>query len=363
MGADHDHDHLAENSSERRRRRAEGVPSQRAVAVQNLGTMLERDNEADLSKYMSSITSILGDSVATGIFGGDSVATASILGDISVATPYTYASRHSRRADARSDPPPFTRTVRENDGDDGDDRVFAIDGSYISRTGRRRGGASSTRKKLDPPSSPLRTRKGNVGHGRAPASARDGSAHASRHGKRGDSTAMQKKLEPPSSGLPVLKSNVEGNGRAGTSRKHGGASATPARHNNDGSGRDRAVRTSAAAAEETRSSSHAGDLVVRYQVGDTRAHSAHSLPFSSESQASALLARLPLQTPLFVKRSDRNFTYSVLVERRDNGSGGGTSLVVAMNEGGRRRKVLERRHWETCLRLVNTRVVDCAQCC
>lgn len=333
--------------------------------------MLDRDKGDDMSKYRSSIASILGDSVATSICDGESVANASILGDLSVATPFTYASRKSARVDTTSpeetldrpsSPPPVHRNHRGSDGHH-HDRIFTLDGSYISRTGRRRGASPAAKKKLDPPTAPLPIRKSGAGDGQARNSTRDGSGNASRNGKRRDSPPIKKKLDPPSSTLPVHKSDAEGSARASTSTGHGRASATPIRKSHYGSDHARTSRSHSRApvAKKTCASSTDGPPGVCYRVGETRASRAHSIPFDSPSQAAALLARLPLRSPLFVQRSDRQFTYAVLVERRPAEDGGGMSLVIALDSDGKRKKVLERRHWEMCLRLVNTRAVDHAR--
>ena len=95
--------------------------------------------------------------------------------------------------------------------------------------------------------------------------------------------------------------------------------------------------------------------VARYRVGDACRDRAHATRFISSSQASALLAELPLRSRLFARRSDGRFTFAVLAERRVDGRDGRTSsLVVTMDEDGQQTKVLERRHWKTCLRLVNS---------
>lgn len=110
-------DERAEKFSDRRWQQTDP----RTVGAQSLSRMLDRDKGDDMSKYRSSIASILGDSVATSICDGESVANASILGDLSVATPFTYASRKSARVDTTSpeetldrpsSPPPVHRNHR-----------------------------------------------------------------------------------------------------------------------------------------------------------------------------------------------------------------------------------------------------------
>ena len=96
---------------------------------------------------------------------------------------------------------------------------------------------------------------------------------------------------------------------------------------------------------------------VRYRIGDARVRRAHSLPFQSASQADILLTRLPLNSPLFVKRTDGQWTYSVLVGRLDDGQGG-ASLICVMDRSGAVKKTVCRRYWTSCVRLVNDRAAD-----
>ena len=96
---------------------------------------------------------------------------------------------------------------------------------------------------------------------------------------------------------------------------------------------------------------------VRYRIGDARVRRAHSLPFQSASQADILLTRLLLNSPLFVKRTDGQWTYSVLVGRLDDGQGG-ASLICVMDRSGEVKKTVCRRYWTSCVRLVNDRAVD-----
>jgi len=89
----------------------------------------------------------------------------------------------------------------------------------------------------------------------------------------------------------------------------------------------------------------------RYEIGQTLAEKRHSAPFASLAQATALLTELPLDSPLFVKRTSGEWTYAVLADRATNDSGK-PSLVVHLKDGGKNKKILERRKWERCLRLV-----------
>lgn len=123
-------------------------------------------------------------------------------------------------------------------------------------------------------------------------------------------------------------------------------------------GRARSFKSKGSATTaETAPSSLDSASVVRYRVGDARARPAHSVRFASTAQASALLAELPLKSPLFVKRTSHAFTYAVLVSRTDGGNGG-ARLVVAMDRDGTRTKTLERKHWVSCLRLVNAGAIN-----
>ena len=105
-------------------------------------------------------------------------------------------------------------------------------------------------------------------------------------------------------------------------------------------------------------SSANANSATHYQMGGTLRDDTHSLPFSSSSQASIHLTKLPLNSPLFVKRtSNREWTYAVLVGRLVDGYGD-MSLIVVLDRSGKVKKMLERSKWEKCLRLVNGNVVD-----
>jgi len=88
-----------------------------------------------------------------------------------------------------------------------------------------------------------------------------------------------------------------------------------------------------------------------YQIGQTLAKKRHSVPFTSPIQATTLLTELPLNSPLFVKRTSREWTYAILAEKVTNDLGK-LSLVVYLKNNGKNKKILERSKWERCLRLV-----------
>jgi len=98
-----------------------------------------------------------------------------------------------------------------------------------------------------------------------------------------------------------------------------------------------------------------------YQIGQTLSHRNHSLPFSSQSQASILISKLPLNSPLFVKRTNREWTYAVLVGRMkdsdDENDCDKMSVIVALDDKRKVKKVLERCKWRLCLKLVNEKAI------
>ena len=97
-----------------------------------------------------------------------------------------------------------------------------------------------------------------------------------------------------------------------------------------------------------------------YDIGQTLDNPTHSLRFSSKKQASRLLAGIPMKWPLFVKRTDRHWTYGILVERTcDEINGELKSVVVSLNDDERRTrtKVLDSTKWEQCLMMINLRTV------
>ena len=97
-----------------------------------------------------------------------------------------------------------------------------------------------------------------------------------------------------------------------------------------------------------------------YEVGQTLDNPTHSLRFSSMKQASRLLTGIPMKWPVFVKRTDRHWTYGILVERTcDEINGELKSVVVSLNGDERRTriKVLDSTKWEQCLMMINLRTV------
>ena len=90
-----------------------------------------------------------------------------------------------------------------------------------------------------------------------------------------------------------------------------------------------------------------------YQVGQTLRIESHSLPFSSSEQAHELLSKLPLGSPLFVKRTSGEWAYASLVARHRNGE----RLTMSLNPKKNTRKRCDRDSWEECLRLVNDKAV------
>ena len=211
------------------------------------------------------------------------------------------------------------------------------------------------------------------------ASANDNKKGGRAHGERNNAVTHQK-FDPPSK--PEIRSRAKGQGRnrdpAARSRDDGGAS--PAHKSSGGVGEENSHahastsddkgptcagnkpktrgRGSAITAETCPSvASEASGPTVRYRVGDTRVSPNHSARLPPPAVAEALLAELPLGSPLFVRRSNQRFTYAVLVRREREGDSGTGAVVVALDAAGKQTKVLERRHWQTCLRLVNTREV------
>jgi hypothetical protein len=117
----------------------------------------------------------------------------------------------------------------------------------------------------------------------------------------------------------------------------------------------------------------------QYQVGEPLRDQSHSIAFTSSDQAWILLSKLPLNSPLFVKRTSREWTYATLVswvddeehpphdhhlyDDHDGGNGenegaGYTSLVASLHSTRNVKKVLKKDRWEKCLRLVNANMVD-----
>ena len=405
--ASNDYSHL----SQPWRRRAEGPPSTlEAADVRSLRAVLDRGRADNVAKYQHSITSILGDSITidTGVFGGDSAAGAGILEDLSLSSlpastvatsvaesrgggDYLACAGHRKLEDigiARS----FTYVSRSSRGADPE----APTARGHRRTGVRRGRVE----KPDPPCSSKRGPE-DVKTGGMPsrssatvdgthsvskqrtAAAGKASANVNKKGGRARGEAHQK-VDPPSKLEPRRAKGQgrdrnratrnRGDGAAHKSKDYGSSSRaarrsgsaalseTPAsscgdrdkRHRNEPKVRGRG---SAATAETFSSASEASGPAFRYRVGETRVIPSHSAPLPAPEVAAALLAGLPRGSPLFVRRSDRRFTFAVLAGREGGQDGDGEGIVVALDAAGKQKKILEPRHWETCLRLVNARQV------
>jgi hypothetical protein len=103
--------------------------------------------------------------------------------------------------------------------------------------------------------------------------------------------------------------------------------------------------------------------LVSYKVGDTLKCSTHSLRFSSTEQAAKVLSDIPINTPLFVKRTDRYWSYATLIERIRDENSQLTHVVVSLtnangNEGGiMKTKIIQSSRWPVCLMMVNSRKV------
>jgi len=103
--------------------------------------------------------------------------------------------------------------------------------------------------------------------------------------------------------------------------------------------------------------------VVSYKVGDTLKCSTHSLRFSSTEQAAKVLSDIPINTPLFVKRTDRYWSYATLIERIRDENSQLTHVVVSLtnangDEGGiMKTKIIQSSRWPVCLMMVNSRKV------
>ena len=106
-----------------------------------------------------------------------------------------------------------------------------------------------------------------------------------------------------------------------------------------------------------------------YKLGQT-AHPYDIVPFHSKAEAHKLLPTLPIGTPLFVKRSNREWTYARVVSYRrphpkgeyNNNNDDGEDefwneekdnfIVVALDEDCETRKFIQREKWYGCIRLV-----------
>jgi len=103
--------------------------------------------------------------------------------------------------------------------------------------------------------------------------------------------------------------------------------------------------------------------VVSYKVGDTLKCSTHSLRFSSTEQAAKVLSDIPINTPLFVKRTDRYWSYAILIERIRDENSQLTHVVVSLTNANRveggiiKTKIIQSNRWTICLMMVNSRKV------
>lgn len=105
-----------------------------------------------------------------------------------------------------------------------------------------------------------------------------------------------------------------------------------------------------------------------YKLGQ-KAHDHDIVRFKSISEAHEILPNLPIGTPLFVKRSNRDWTYARIVSYRrlDSVEGGGCDMgyygdfwsegkdnfiVVALDEDYSMRKFIQKAKWHSCVRLV-----------
>ena len=132
--------------------------------------------------------------------------------------------------------------------------------------------------------------------------------------------------------------DIQGSRRSVSSTSHGGAQST--------SGSSSPSKHSA-----PRTNSANGDY---YQVGQTLRIESHSLPFSSSEQAHELLSKLPLGSPLFVKRTSGEWVYASLVARHRSGK----RLTMSLDPEKNTRKRCDRDSWKKCLRLVNDKAVS-----
>ena len=98
-------------------------------------------------------------------------------------------------------------------------------------------------------------------------------------------------------------------------------------------------------------------------MGDTLKCSTHSLRFSSTEQAARVLSDIPINTPVFVKRTDRYWSYATLIERIRDENSQLTHVVVSLtnangDEGGiMKTKIIQSSRWPVCLMMVNSRKV------
>ena len=92
----------------------------------------------------------------------------------------------------------------------------------------------------------------------------------------------------------------------------------------------------------------------QYQVGQTLRVEHHAVPFTSAEDASHHLSKLPLGSPLFVKRTSGEWTYASIVERQVKD---GDSLIVSLDMKSDSHKILNRDCWVRCLRLVSSSAI------
>lgn len=125
---------------------------------------------------------------------------------------------------------------------------------------------------------------------------------------------------------------------------------------------------------DTSSHSSQNEKLSQYQVGETLRDDSHSIAFTSSAQAWILLTKLPVNSPIFVKRTSREWTYATLIswigdehkyqEGEDteghavNGEDSRCTLVASLHSTRNAKKVLKRDHWKKCIRLVNAKAVD-----
>jgi hypothetical protein len=90
-----------------------------------------------------------------------------------------------------------------------------------------------------------------------------------------------------------------------------------------------------------------------YQIGQ-RAHIQDILKFTSKQSAQSQLTSLPSGTPVFVKRTNRQWTYAILVGHRygQHASGKEDSIVVTLDVDKSMRKFIGRGKWHSCVCLV-----------
>eukprot|EP00581_Thalassiosira_minuscula_P006261 CAMPEP_0183746522 /NCGR_PEP_ID=MMETSP0737-20130205/66797_1 /TAXON_ID=385413 /ORGANISM="Thalassiosira miniscula, Strain CCMP1093" /LENGTH=1528 /DNA_ID=CAMNT_0025982219 /DNA_START=266 /DNA_END=4853 /DNA_ORIENTATION=- len=137
--------------------------------------------------------------------------------------------------------------------------------------------------------------------------------------------------------------NIIGNNSSGL---HGGTDAS-----------DSSINKNLPQSTNSIASTNAISMDIHYNIGSALMHKSHALAFTSPSQAFILLTKLPLNVPLFVKRTTKKWSFGKLVGRATD-ENGEMSLVVVLDGKGKVRKVLERSKWQKCLRLVNWGVID-----